>query len=197
MKAIGIVGSPRKAGNTEILVKHCLKAIAEEGIETEMIPLAGLDVHGCKHCGYCFEHPAECSIKDDLQPIHQKMLAADILIVGSPVYYSSATALIKGLLERTGFSSRGMYAGKVGGPLVVARRGGQDFTFAELLFWFHLQQIVNPGSTYWNMAFAWEKGEVTKDEEGMNTAWNFGKNCAAVAKKLQGYKPTPLPPLKK
>ena len=197
MKAVGIVGSPRKAGNTEILVTHCLKAIAEEGIETELIPLAGLDIRGCNHCGYCYEHPDECSIVDDMQPIHKKMLAADIIIVGSPVYYGSATALIKGFLERAGYSSRGKYAGKVGGPLVVARRAGQNFTFAELLFWFHIQQIVNPGSTYWNMAFGREKGEVQQDEEGMMTAWNFGKNCAAVAKKLRGYKPTPLSPLKK
>lgn len=197
MEAIGVVGSPRKAGNTEIMVAHCLKAIAEEGIATELVSLAGLNITGCNHCGFCYEHPNECSIKDDLQPIHKKMLAADIIIVGSPVYYSSATSLVKGFLERAGYMSRGKYAGKVGGPLVVARRAGQDFTFAELLFWFHLQQIVNPGATYWNMAFGWEKGDVQKDEEGMRTAWNFGKNCAAVAKKLEGYKPTPLPPLKK
>jgi len=57
---------------------------------------------------------------------------------------------------------------------------------AELLFWFHIQQIVNPGSTYWNMAFGREKGEVLKDEEGLMTAWNFGKNVAQVAKKLRG-----------
>ncbi len=186
MKAVGIVGSPRKAGNTEILTDYCLKAIAEEGLETELIRLAGLDIRGCNHCGYCYEHPGECSIKDDLQPIHQKMLAADIIIVGSPVYYGSATALVKGLLERAGYTSRGQYTGKVGGPLVVARRAGQNFTFAELLFWFHINGIVNPGSTYWNIAFGREQGSVAQDEEGMQTTWNFGKNCAKVAKKLRG-----------
>jgi multimeric flavodoxin WrbA len=186
LKAIGIVGSPRKGGNTEILTAHCLKAIAEEEIKTELIRLAGRDIRGCNACGYCFEHPGSCSIEDDLQPIHKKMLAADIIIVGSPVYYSAATSLVRALLERAGFMSRGKYAGKVGGPLVVARRAGQNFAFAELIFWFHINQIVNPGSTYWNMAFGWEKGAVAKDEEGMKTAWNFGKNCASVAKKLRG-----------
>ena len=58
------------------------------------------------------------------------------------------------------------FAGKVGGPLVVARRAGQNFTFAELLFWFHINSIVNPGSTYWNIAFGREKGEVEKGQEG-------------------------------
>jgi multimeric flavodoxin WrbA len=185
MKAIGIVGSPRKNGNTEILVAHCLKAIAEEGIKTELVSLAKKNIQGCIDCGFCHEHPGECSIKDDFQAVHKKMLAADALIIASPVYYGSATALVKGLLERAGFTSRGKYAGKVGGPLVVARRAGQNFTFAELLFWFHINQIVNPGGTYWNMAFGREKGEVTKDEEGMMTAWNFGKNVAKVTKKLK------------
>ena len=195
MRAVGIVGSPRKEGNTEILVKHCLKAIAEEGIETELIPLAGLEIKGCNACGYCFEHPLECSIKDDFQVIHKKMLAADIIVVGSPVYYGAATALVRGLLERAGYTSRGKYAGKVGGPITVARRAGQNFTFAELLFWFHIQQIVNPGSTYWNMAFGREKGEVLKDEEGLMTAWNFGKNVAWVVKSMAAAAKTVPPPV--
>ncbi|MCX7912606.1 MAG: flavodoxin family protein [Dehalococcoidales bacterium] len=185
LKAIGIVGSPRKGGNTEILVSHCLKAIAEEGLATELVHLAGLNISGCNGCGYCFAHPGECSIVDDLQPVFQKMLAADVIIVGSPVYYSSAPALLRAFLERAGFMGRGKYTGKIGGPLVVARRAGQNFTFAELLFWFHIQQIINPGSIYWNVAFGREKGEVTKDEEGMRIAWEFGKNCARLAKKVR------------
>ena len=114
------------------------------------------------------------------------MLAADVIVVASPVYFGSATALVKGLLERAGYMSRGKYAGKVGGPITVARRAGQNFTFAELLFWFHITGMVNPGSIYWNVAIGREKGEVEKDEEGMRTVWEFGKNCARVAKKLRG-----------
>lgn len=185
MKALGISGSPRKDGNTSMLVNHCLKAMAEEGIETELVSLAGLNITGCKYCGYCFEHPGECSTKDDAQPIIKKMLEADAIIVGSPVFYGSATALVKGLLERAGYSNRGAYAGKVGGPVVVARRAGQNFTFMELMHWFHINRIINPGSTYWNVAFGREKGEVEKDEEGMNTIWNFGKNLAALLKKVK------------
>jgi multimeric flavodoxin WrbA len=188
MKAIGIVGSPRKGGNTEILTAHCLKAIGQEGLETELVRLAGLDIRGCNHCDYCHQpkHEGYCSIKDDMMPVYNKMVNADAIIIGAPVYFSSAPALVKGLLERAGFMSRGKFIGKVGGPLVVARRAGQDFTFAELLFWFHINQIVNPGGTYWNMAFGMGKGEVEQDEEGMATAWNFGKNIARVTKKLRG-----------
>jgi multimeric flavodoxin WrbA len=187
MKALGIVGSPRKGGNTEILTAHCLKAIAEEGLDTELVSLAGLDISGCNACGYCRENDG-CSIDDDMQPIYEKMVAADAIIVASPVYFGSATALVKGLLERTGYMSfrDNPFRGKVGGPLVVARRAGKNFTFMELMHWFHIKGLINPGSTYWNVAIGREKGEVEGDEEGMRTAWNFGKNVAGLVKKLKG-----------
>jgi multimeric flavodoxin WrbA len=78
-----------------------------------------------------------------------------------------------------------VFTGKVGGPLVVARRAGQNFTFAQLMYWFHHQGFFMPGSTYWNIAFGWEKGEVMEDEEGLRTARNFGKNIAFLVKKLK------------
>jgi len=185
MKAIGIVGSPRKNGNTELLVTHCLRAMEEEGVVTETILLAGKNITGCKACGYCFEHPGECATKDDAQEIIAAMRASDAIVIGSPVYFGSATALVKGLIERAGLMGpRGCFAGKIGGPITVARRAGKNFTFMELMHWFHIMQIINPGSTYWNVAIAMEKGEVEKDQEGMMTAWNFGKNLAALGKKL-------------
>lgn len=188
MKVIGIVGSPRKKGNTEMLTAHTLKAIAEEELDIELIPLAGLDIRPCNACMVCVKEE-RCPIKDDLFPIYLKMKAADGIILASPVYYGSATALIKGLMERTGYIARNngeLFSGKVGGPLVVARRAGRNFTLAQLTFWFQILGMVVPGSTYWNVAIGREKGEVLGDEEGMKTAWNFGKNVAWVVKKLKG-----------
>ena len=69
---------------------------------------------------------------------------------------------------------------------MVARRAGQNFTFAQMTLWYQILGMVVPGSTYWNVAFGREKGEVSGDEEGMKTAWNFGKNVAMVTKKLRG-----------
>lgn len=91
-------------------------------------------------------------------------------------------------MERTGYIARPKqtFAGKVGGPLVVARRAGQNFTFSQLMFWFHILGFYMPGATYWNIAFGREKGTVQNDEEGMATAWNFGKNVAFLVKKLKG-----------
>jgi len=186
VKAIGIVGSPRKNGNTEILTKHTLRAIEEEGLDTELIRLAGLDIRPCDACMVCREGE-QCPIDDDLLPIYTKMKEADAVILASPVYFGSATALLKALMDRTGYMSYDTrpFAGKVGGPLVVARRAGQNFTFAQLMYWFHILGFFMPGSTYWNIAFGREKGEIEGDEEGLTTAWNFGKSIALLVKKLK------------
>ena len=186
MKVIGIVGSPRKNGNTELLTKHTLKAVSEEGLRTELIRLAGLEIKPCTACMACKKQEI-CSIEDDLVPIYLKMKEADGIILASPVYYGSATALIKGLMERVGYIARWNgepFRGKVGGPLVVARRSGKNFTIAQLTLWFQILGFYIPGSTYWNVAIGREKGEVEQDEEGLQTAWNFGKNMASLVKKL-------------
>ena len=187
MKAIGIVGSPRKNGNTEILTRHTLKAVEEEGISTELVRLANLDIRPCNACMVCRDEE-RCPIDDDLFLVYTKMKEAEAIILASPVYFGSATALLKALMERTGYISRprGAFAGKVGGPLVVARRAGQNFTFAQLMYWFHMLGFFMPGSTYWNIAFGHAKGQVKGDEEGLTTAWNFGKNIALLVKKLRG-----------
>ena len=187
MKVVGIVGSPRKKGNTEIIVTHTLKAIAEEGLDTELIRLAGLDIRPCNACMLCQKQEL-CSIEDDMFPVYLKMKESDGIILGSPVYFHSATALMKALIERAGYIARwsdNTFSGKVGGPLVVAGRAGHNSTLAELLFWFQTLGLIMPGSIYLNLAFGQEKGEVINDEKGMNTVWNFGKNVAWVLNKLK------------
>ena len=188
MKVIGIVGSPRKNGNTEMLTKHTLRAVSEEGLDTDLIRLAGLEIKPCTACMACKDQEI-CSIKDDLFPIYVKMKEADGIILASPVYYGSATSLIKALMERVGYIARWNgepFQRKVGGPLVVARRSGKNFTIAQLTFWFQILGFFVPGSTYWNVAIAREKGEVEKDEEGVQTMKVLGENMAWLLKKSQG-----------
>jgi multimeric flavodoxin WrbA len=89
-------------------------------------------------------------------------------------------------MDRVGFigGGKGAFAGKVGGPLVVARRAGQNFTHAQIDYWFHILGFYMPGSSYWNIAFGREKGEVQGDEEGLATARNFGMNMVTLLRKL-------------
>jgi len=102
VKAIAIVGSPRQNGNTEILSRHALKAIEEEGVDTELIRLADLDIKPCTACMVC-KSEESCPIEDDLWPIYTRMKEADAIILASPVYFGSATAQIKALMDRAGY----------------------------------------------------------------------------------------------
>jgi len=187
VKIIGIVGSPRKGGNTELLVKEALSAAEGEGAETELILLAGKTIKSCDGYRSCRE-TKRCHIQDDdLPPIFDKMLQADGIVLASPVYFGSATPEIKALIDRVGYWGGSMgrvFENKVGGPIVVARRAGQNFTFAQLMFFFMIMGMIVPGSTYWNIAFGRERGEAKNDEEGIRTVRNFGKRIAWLAKKL-------------
>ena len=133
MKAVGVVGSSRKNGNTEILTRHTLQAIEEEGLTTKIIKLAGLDIRSCDACMVCQDEERSL-IDDDLFPLYAKIKEAEAIILASPVYYGSATALLKVFMERIGYigCSGRVFAGKVGGPLVVARRAGQNCTFVQM-----------------------------------------------------------------
>src|SRR4030067_3715719 len=104
MKALGIVGSPRKGGNTELLMKHTLRVISEEGIETELLSLAGKHIRPCTACMACRKEET-CSIDDDVFPIYLKMKEADAIIIGSPVYFQGPSGLVRAFMERVGYIS--------------------------------------------------------------------------------------------
>ena len=186
MKAVAVIGSPRKNGNTEIFSQHVLKAIAEEGLETDLVRLAGLDIRPCNACMACTKE-LKCVIEDNFDPIFRKMINASGIIVGSPVYFGSATPEIMALLDRAGYVSRRhghLFSRKVGGPITVARRTGQNFTYAQLLMWFSINGMIVPGSTYWNIAFGGRKTDVLEDEEGVKTIRNFAENMAWLLEKI-------------
>jgi multimeric flavodoxin WrbA len=187
MKVLGISGSPRKGGNSEFITAHALRAISEEGIETEMVSLAGLNIGHCIGC-YACQKEHRCIIDDDLPPILEKMKAADGIILATPVYFSGASSLVKALMDRTGMVARysdNLFKGKVGGPLVVGRRAGHNFAFAQMNYWFQILDFFMTGSSYWNVAFGKDKGEVAQDKEGLDTIWNFGKNVARLVKAVR------------
>ena len=183
MKIVGIVGSPRLGGNTEALTRIALEEIEKEGIETELISLADKKIAPCDACGAC-RTTGQCHIEDDFQEVHRKMVEAEGFILASPVWYGAATPQISSLISRS-YAQRGKpFDNKVGGPIVVARRAGKNFTYAQLMFFFMISGMIVPGSTYWNVAFGRGKGEVTKDEEGVQIIRKFGQMLAWLAMKL-------------
>ena len=182
MKVVGIVGSPRPIGNTEALTRIALEEVEKEGLETELISLAGKKIEPCDACGAC--QKGKCHIKDDFDSVYRKMVKADGIILATPVYFGAASPQIVSFISRFHGKRGKPLENKVGGPIVVARRAGQNFTLAQLTFFFLINGMIVPGSTYWNMAFGRSKGEVLKDEEGIRTIRNFARKLAWVVKKL-------------
>lgn len=121
-KVIAINGSPRKGGNTAILIRHILEELENEG-ETELVQLAGAKIRGCTACMKCFENrDRRCVFEDDaVNDCIEKMATADGIVLGSPVYFSDVTAELKALIDRAGFvsfASDGLFTRNVG----VSRR---------------------------------------------------------------------------
>jgi len=182
MKVVGIVGSPRIGGNCELLTKIALEEIAKEGLETEVISLGGLRITPCDSCGAC--RNGKCHVEDDFQQVCSRMLEADGIIMSSPVWYGAASPQISALISRF-YGVRGKpLKNKVGGPIVVARRAGKNFTFAQLMFFYMIQGMIVPGSSYWNVAIGRGKGDVLQDEEGVQTIRSFAQNVAWLIKKI-------------
>jgi multimeric flavodoxin WrbA len=184
MKVVGIVGSARPGGNTEILTRVALEEIQKEGLETELISLAGKKIEPCDGCRRCLK-TGKCHIKDDFESVFTKMKEADGVILATPVYFGAATPQMVSLISRF-YATRGKpLRNKVGGPIVVARRAGHNFTLAQLMFFFMISEMIVPGSSYWNVAFGRSKGEVLKDEEGIETIKNFGRRLVWLLKKIK------------
>jgi multimeric flavodoxin WrbA len=187
VKVIGIVGSGNSGGNTEILTRIALEEVEKEGLKTELISLARKKIQPCDGCRSCVK-TGKCHFKDDFEAIFQKMKKADGIILSTPVYYGAATPQLVSFLSRFYSKKNKPLRNKVGGPIVVARRAGQNFTFAQIMFFFMIQEMIVPGSTYWNVAFGRLKGDVLKDDEGIQTIRHFGKKLAWLTKKINTKK---------
>ncbi len=190
MKVVGVCGSPREGGNSEQLLDLALRIIAGEGIEAEKILLAGKQISPCKACMECKEErDGLChGHDDDLIPLLPVIYDADGLLLATPVYFGAATAAMTAFVDRVGYVSRangGLLSRKVGTPIVVARRAGQNFTVAQLYFFFLINEMILPGANYWPIAFGAAEGEALKDDESVRTIENLAKNVAWLIKKIR------------
>jgi len=191
MKVVAFNGSARKNGNTAILINYVFQALEEEGINTELVQLSGKKIRGCIACMKCFENKDQrCSVtNDDVNSCIEKMIAADGIILGSPTYFANISTELKALIDRsgmTGIANGRMFKRKVGAAVVAVRRGGSIHAFNAINHFFFIEEMIVPGSVYWNMGFGLDKGDVENDEEGVNTMKVLGENMAWLLKKIHG-----------
>lgn len=190
MKVVAFNGSARKDGNTAILIRRVLAVLESEGIETELIQLAEQQIRGCTACGVCYKvKNKQCKIANDNVNLYiEKMAQADGIILGSPTYFSMMSSEMKALIDRAGFVGRangGMFKRKVGAAVVAVRRAGGIPTFDAINHFFLISEMIIPGSSYWNVGIGLNKGDVEKDEEGLKTMEDLGKNMAWLLKQLK------------
>lgn len=188
MKVVAFNGSARKDGNTAILIRRVLQVLEAKGVETELIQLAGEQIRGCNACRTCYSTKNKrCIIEDDnVNAYIQKMIEADGIILGSPVYFSMMSPELKALMDRAFYVARAnsdMFKRKVGAAVVAVRRAGGIPTFDAINHFFLISQMIVPGSSYWNVGIGRKKGDVEGDEEGMETMETLGKNMVWLLKK--------------
>lgn len=186
MYAIGINGSPRKGGNTEMLVGTVLEGLKGSGWETEFVQLGGEKIRGCQACSQCFKtRNGKCAFQDDVfQGIYDKAMRADAVIIGTPTYFSGVTAEVKALTDRMGYvalANGRALKGKVGAAVVAVRRGGATHAFDTVNHMFLMTQMVVPGSVYWNIGFGLKRGDVKDDAEGLANMKNLAATIHLVA----------------
>jgi multimeric flavodoxin WrbA len=190
MKVVAFNGSGRKDGNTAILLKVVLEELSKEGVETELIQLAGKVPQGCIACYKCSENKDQkCAVtKDSLNEYLAKMIEADGILLGSPVYFADATAGIKALIERCGMVSAangGLFKRKVGAAVAAVRRAGAIRAFDTMNHLFQHGQMIVVGSSYWNVGIGRNPGEVKNDAEAIRTMQTLGQNMAWLLKKIK------------
>lgn len=189
MRILGIVGSPRRNGNTEILMREALKPAADSGCETEMFLLSEKEVAPCDACGICFK-TGSCVVKDDMQELYERMARADGIIIGSPVYFGSVSSQAKAVMDRTfALLAKRSLQDKVAGALVVTRRVGA-IQARSLIYSFCIAHgmMVAGGA----IGYGREPGDVLEGVGGginmsaVDEARLLGKNVARLARRLSG-----------
>lgn len=189
MKVVAFNGSPRKEGNTSILLGIVCEELQKEGIETEIIQIGGKKVHGCTACMKCFENQDNrCTIDNDfVNECIQKMIEADGIIIGTPTYFADVSTEVKALIDRAGFvamANGGKFSRKAGAAVVAVRRSGAIHAYDTINHLFGISGMFTVGSNYWNIGMGLHPGDVKNDADGLETMKNLGHNMAWLLKKI-------------
>jgi len=176
---LAINGSPREKGNTAAMLTTVLDVLGEGGAATELYQAGGRSVYGCRACMKCGENPGHCDIGDWVNEVYTKMKAADAIIIGSPTYYSDLTPETKAVIDRCGYVSRldnFSLSRKIGAAVSAVRRAGGIHTLDSIQHFFLINDMIIPGSSYWNMSLSVALGDYAKDKEGIRTMKRLGEN---------------------
>lgn len=210
IKILGVCGSPIKGGNTQVFLEQALKAAEETGgVKTELILLAGKNIHDCRHCNWCMIRQEEgkyCNVQDDMAELFPRLIESDAIMIATPVYMTRPTGYLSCFLDRWRCIGHGkfykqMFENKIGGALAVAwyRHQGMETALQAIVSSFMLTGMLpvncggfGIGSPYGACGVTSPGGEgkfdskvklgVLQDEYGLFSARSLGKKLAEVTK---------------
>ncbi len=191
LKALAFNGSPHADGNTAMALKIVLAELEAEGIECELLHVGAMNLRGCSACDQCFvRKDGKCAIVSDaLNDCVYKMLKADAILLGSPVYVGDVSSSIRALIERACMISRAngnVFMRRIGAGVVVARRAGGTSALDSMNRFLLAQGMAVAGSSYWNLAIGKARWGIMEDAEGLRTMKNLGSNIVWMTKGLRG-----------
>ncbi|MDR1959681.1 MAG: flavodoxin family protein [Planctomycetaceae bacterium] len=200
MKVFAINGSPKPDGNTAYAMKTVLQEIENEGIDVELVTMGRESIRGCLGCGGCAKNQnRRCVIEDKVNELLPKMIDADGILLGSPVYYSGLNGVIKSFLDRSFYvaaANGSLFRHKAGAAVAAVRRSGGIPTFDQLNKYFQISEMFVVSSNYWNVIHGTVPNEAAQDGEGTQIMQVLGRNFAWFLKTLEyGRKHLPPPSL--
>ena len=183
MKILGLSCSPRKQGNTETLVSEVLEGAKAEGAEVELFSVSGKEIQSCDGCQSCIT-TGECRIDDDMQTVYQKLVEADGIIFGTPIYFYGMTAQAKAIMDRTYALRRREFRliNKVGGVIAVAGGLGLMDAIKDWYFYIAINHMV---AADYVSALASGREEIKENESVMKRAWELGREMVLLVR--QGF----------
>jgi len=172
-----ISGSPRKKSNTDYLLELVLSITGGQ-----LVKLADYQIEPCKSCWACRKLDT-CTIDDDMSRVLAPMLlAADAIVLGSPVYFNNVSAQLKSLIDRS-WSLRGQLRNKIGGAVVVGRRYGAESAITAIHAFLLKHEMIPANRGVCGLAF--DSGEVQQDQETVEAARRLGERILELGDLLQ------------
>jgi len=187
MKVLGILGSPRRGGNSDLLLEEALEGARSAGAEVIMVSCRDLEMCGCLECGGC-DATGKCVVEDDMQPVYPQLLEADVVILSSPMFFYGITSQAKAFIDRCQAlwnkrmlekppEQRRSYQGGRGYLIAVgASKGASLFEGAKLVakYFFDALDMSFEGGMY--VKGVEGKGDVVNRTEAMKQAFELGRN---------------------
>ena len=192
MKVVLINGSPNEKGCTYTALKEVADELQRQGVEAEIVHIGKAPVRGCLGCGGC-RKTGRCVFDDAVNALADKLVQADGLVFGSPVFYAGISGQLKCFMDRLFYSRGAQLSGKPAAAVVSARRGGCVSAFDDINRFFTINRMPVVSSQYWNQVHGNTPDEVRKDEEGLKILRTLARNMAWLLKNLEAGREAGVP----